>query len=157
MAPKLVLVHRGKEEAMAIEPQEVVRRYFDEVHNGRKLDLIDQLVAPNYKENNPLPGQGSGPEGLKARERMLAGTLDVRFTLEDLIADGDKVVARWRNHGKHIGEFLGIPPTGKEFSVEGINIYRVQNGKIAEGWNVVDVFGQLMQLGVIPAPQESRA
>jgi predicted ester cyclase len=75
------------------------------------------------------------------------------LTVEDIIAEGDRVVVRWRNRGTHVGEFLGIPPTGKAFSIEGINIYRVENGMLAEGWNVADVFGQLLQLGVIPAPQ----
>jgi steroid delta-isomerase-like uncharacterized protein len=135
----------------------LVRRYYDEVHTGRNYDLIDQLVAPDFKEHDPLPGQGPGRQGIKDRERSLAENLDVTFNIEDLIAEDDKVVVRWRNRGTHVGEFLGIPPTGKGFSIEGINIYRVEDGKLAEGWNVADVFGQLLQLGVIPAPEAAKA
>ena len=130
----------------------IVRRYYEEVHAGRDWDLIDELVAADYKEHNPLPGQGPGRAGVKERDRSLAENLDLRFTVEDLIAEGDKVVVRWRNRGTHMGEFLGIPATGKEFSIEGINIYRIEGAKLAEGWNVADVFGQLLQLGVIPTP-----
>jgi steroid delta-isomerase-like uncharacterized protein len=137
--------------------KELVRRYYDEVHNHRKFDRIEELVAPDFKEHDPLPGQGVGREGMKDREKMLAANLDVHVTVEDIIAEGDKVVVRWRNHGTHVGEFLGIPPTGKQFSVEGINVYRVQDGRLAEGWNVVDVFGQLLQLGVIPSPAAAAA
>jgi steroid delta-isomerase-like uncharacterized protein len=131
----------------------LVRRYYDEVHNGRNYDLVDELVAADFKEHDPLPGQRTGRAGMKDREKMLADNLDVRFTVEDVIAEGDKVVVRWRNHGTHIGEFLGIPPTGKEFSVQGVNVYRIEGEKLAEGWSVVDTFGQLLQLGVIPAPE----
>jgi steroid delta-isomerase-like uncharacterized protein len=147
-----------KEDAMSTEAnKELVRRYYDEVHNGRNYDRVEDLVAPDFKEHDPLPGQGAGREGMKDRDKMLAAHLDVRFTVEDIIAEGEKVVVRWRNHGTHIGEFLGIPPTGKEFSVEGINVYRVIDGKLAEGWGVVDVFGQLLQLGVIPSPAGANA
>ncbi|HEY6057565.1 MAG TPA: ester cyclase, partial [Candidatus Limnocylindrales bacterium] len=128
------------------------RRYYDEVHNGRNYDLVDEIVAADFKEHDPLPGQRTGRTGLKDREKMLAENLDVRFTLEDVIAEGDRVVVRWRNHGTHIGQFLGIPATGKEFSVQGVNVYRIESGRLAEGWSVVDTFGQLLQLGVIPAP-----
>jgi predicted ester cyclase len=131
--------------------KQIIRRYFDEVHNGRNYQLIDDLAAADYREHNPLPGQREGREGLKDRDRMLHTNLDVRFEVEDIVAEGDKVVVRWRNRGTHIGEFLGMPPTGKSFSIEGINIYRVQGGQIVEGWDVVDVFGQLLQLGLIPA------
>jgi steroid delta-isomerase-like uncharacterized protein len=151
-------VRSEQEDAMSTEAnKELVRRYYDEVHNRRNYDRIEELVTPDFKEHDPLPGQAAGREGMKDRERMLAANLDVRFTVEDIIAEGEKVVVRWRNHGTHIGEFLGIPPTGKEFSVEGINVYRVLDGKLAEGWSVVDVFGQLLQLGVIPSPARATA
>jgi steroid delta-isomerase-like uncharacterized protein len=143
----------NRKDAMSPEPnKDVVRRYYEEVHNGRNYDRFNELEAPDFVEHDPLPGQGTGREGMKDRERMLAANLDVRFTIEDMISQGDKVVVRWRNHGTHIGEFLGIPATGREFSIAGINIYRLQDGRLAEGWSVVDVFGQMLQLGVIPAP-----
>jgi steroid delta-isomerase-like uncharacterized protein len=132
--------------------KQLVQRYFDEVHTARRYELVDELVAPDYKEHNPLPGQRDGRDGMRDRDRTLHESLDVRFEVEDLIAEGDKVVARWRNRGTHVGEFLGMPATGKSFSIEGINIYRVRDGRLVEGWDVVDVFGQLLQLGLIPSP-----
>jgi steroid delta-isomerase-like uncharacterized protein len=137
--------------------KQLVQRYYDEVHNDRNYDLIDALIAPNFKEHDPLPGQQEGRTGIKQREKMLADSLDVHFTVEDMIAEGDKVVVRWRNRGTHIGEFLGVPPTGRDFSIEGINVYRVEDGRLAEGWSVADVFGQMLQLGVIPAPEPAAA
>jgi predicted ester cyclase len=137
--------------------KQLVRRYYDEVHSGRNYDLIDELVAPNFKEHDPLPGQAEGREGIKQRDQMLAQSLNIHFTVEDLIAERDMVVVRWRNRGTHIGEFLGIPPTGRDFSIEGINVYRVEDGRLAEGWSVADVFGQMLQLGVIPAPEPAAA
>jgi steroid delta-isomerase-like uncharacterized protein len=137
--------------------KQLVQRYYDEVHTGRNYDLIDTLIAPDFKEHDPLPGQQEGRTGIKQREKMLADSLDVHFTVEDMIAEGDKVVVRWRNRGTHIGEFLGVPPTGRDFSIEGINVYRVEDGRLAEGWSVADVFGQMLQLGVIPAPEPAAA
>ena len=83
---------------------------------------------------------------------MLFAGLDPQFTIEDVIAEGDKVVVRWVNHGTNVGEFLCAPPTGKSFATPGIDIYRLQDGKLAEHWHVVDVFGQMVQLGQLPVP-----
>ena len=83
---------------------------------------------------------------------MLRSGLDPRFTIEDLIAEGDKVVVRWTNSGTNVGEFLGMPPTGKSFTIAGIDIHRLQDGKMAEHWHVVDNFSMLLQLGLIPPP-----
>lgn len=133
--------------------KDAVRRIYDEVLNKRDLDLLDELVDPNYIEHDPLPGQGTGIEGLKGRYRMLIEGLDPTFTIEDMIAEGDKVVVRWTNAGTNVGEFLGIPATGRPFNIAGIDIYRVEGGKLAEHWHVVDVFSQMQQLGLLPGPE----
>jgi steroid delta-isomerase-like uncharacterized protein len=135
----------------------LARRVFEEVLNGRNLDLLDELAAPDYVEHNPLPGQGSGIAGIRDRYRMLFDAFDPHFTVEDVIAEVDKVVLRWTNSGTHVGEFAGIPPTGRSFTIPGIEIWRVENGKLAEHWDVVDVFGQLQQLGLLPQPEGARA
>ncbi len=132
--------------------KEVVRRIYDEVLNQRNLDLLDRLVRSDYIEHDPLPGQGTGLQGLKDRYGMLIKALDPQFTVEDVIAEGDRVVVRWTNAGTNVSDFLGIPATHRSFSIPGVDIYRLQNEMLAEHWHVVDVFGQMVQLGVIPAP-----
>jgi steroid delta-isomerase-like uncharacterized protein len=138
---------------MSSESNKVLaRRIFEEVLNGRNLDLLDELVASDYIEHMPLPGQRTGIDGIRDRYTMLHKAFDAEFTVEDVIAEGDKVVLRWTQSGTHVGEFPGLPPTGRRFRIGGIEIWRVENGKLAEHWDVVDVFGQLQQLGVLPAP-----
>jgi steroid delta-isomerase-like uncharacterized protein len=132
--------------------KDVVRRIYEEVLNKRDLDLLDELVKPDYIEHDPLPGQRSGVDGIKDRYRMLIEGLDPTFRIEDLIAEGDKVVVRWTNSGTNVGEFLGIPATGRTFITPGIDIYRLDGGKLAEHWHVVDVFSQMQQLGLLPGP-----
>jgi steroid delta-isomerase-like uncharacterized protein len=129
----------------------VVRSYYEEVLNNGRIDLIDELAVPGYEEHDPLPGQGTGRDGLRDRVTMLRVALSPRFTLEDVIVDGDKVVVRWTNDGTHIADFLGIPATGKSFSVAGIDIHRLEDGQLAEHWHVVDQLSMLQQLGLIPA------
>lgn len=133
--------------------KEVARRIYEEVINKRDLDLLDDLVRPDYVEHDPLPGQGTGVDGIKDRFRILIEGLDPTFTIEDVIAEGDKVVVRWTNNGTNVGDFLGMPATGRSFSTAGIDIYRVEDGKLAEHWHVVDVFGQMQQLGLLPGPE----
>ena len=137
-----------------MEPnKDVARRIYEEVLNKRDLDLHDELVRQDYIEHDPLPGQGEGLDGIRERYTMLIEGLDPRFTIEDEIAEGDRVVVRWTNSGTHVGEFLGVPATNRPFSIAGIDIYRVQDGKLAEHWHVVDMYAQLIQLGLLPAPQ----
>jgi steroid delta-isomerase-like uncharacterized protein len=132
--------------------RETVLRVYDEVLNNRRLELLDELVRPDYLEHDPLPGQSEGLQGIRDRFSMLIAALDPKFTVEDVIAEGDRVVVRWTNSGTHVGEFLGAPATGRSFSVPGIDIYRLEDGMLAEHWHVVDVYGHLIQLGLLPAP-----
>jgi steroid delta-isomerase-like uncharacterized protein len=143
---------------MSTEANKILaRRVFEEVLNGRNLDLLDELAVPDYVEHNPLPGQGTGIDGIRDRYTMLFNAFDFRFTVEDVIAEVDKVVLRWTHTGTHVGAFLGMPSTGRNYRTTGIEIWRVENGKLAEHWDVVDVFGQLMQLGLLPQPSGSPA
>lgn len=137
--------------------KETVKRLYDEVLNGRDLTVLDELVLEGYLEHDPLAGQGSGRQGLRDRFNMLIQALDPHFTIEDVVAEGDRVVVRWTNSGTNVGDFLGIPATGRTFSIPGIDIYRLEDGRLAEHWHVVDVFGHMVQLGVIPAPQGAPA
>ena len=130
----------------------LARKMFEDVLNGRNLDLLDELATSDYVEHNPLPGQRAGIDGIRDRYTMVLTAFDPHFTIDDVIAEGDKVVLRWTNAGTHVGEFLGMPPTGRSYRIPGVEIWRVENGKLAEHWDVVDVFGQLQQLGLLPAP-----
>jgi steroid delta-isomerase-like uncharacterized protein len=134
------------------ENKALARRVFDEVLNGRSLDLLDELAASDYIEHNPLPGQRSGIDGIRDRYTMVMGAFDAHFTVEDVIAEADRVVLRWTQSGRHVGEIFGMPATGASFRIPGIEIWRVEDSKLAEHWDVVDIFGQLQQLGLLPQP-----
>ena len=131
----------------------LLRRYKQDILNSRDISALDQVAAGDYLDHAAFPGQAPGLEGLKRRAADLFRALDPIWTIHDIIAEGDIVVLRWSHAGTHIGEFLGIPPTGKTFTLRGIDIYRVRDRKIAEHWNVVDMLGSCQQIGVIPAPQ----
>src|SRR5712692_6391783 len=125
----------------------IVRRYYDEVLNQRQVDAIDELASEDYVEHDPFPGQGNGRADLKARAQLLLGAFNpLKFTVEDVIAEGDRVVVRWTNTGTHSGAFLGIPPTGREATVAGIDIHVVRDGRMTEHWHVVDQLAMLQQL-----------
>ncbi|HEY0492444.1 MAG TPA: ester cyclase [Candidatus Dormibacteraeota bacterium] len=131
----------------------IVSRYYNEVLNQRRLDVLDEIAAEDYVEHDPFPGQGNGRADLKARAAGLHNAFNpLRFTVEDVIAEGDRVAVRWTNAGTDSGGFMGIPPTGKEFGIAGIDIHVVRDGRLAEHWHVVDLLGQMQQVGLIPAP-----
>ena len=121
-----------------------------ELLNAAKVDGVGDLVSADYEEHDPLPGQGTGREGALDRFSMITGALAPHFTVEDVVAEGDRVVVRWTQAGTHVGEFAGIPPTGKTFTVSGIDIYKAEDGVLLEHWHVVDQLSMLGQLGVLP-------
>jgi predicted ester cyclase len=139
---------------MTIEANKaIVRRFKDDVLNGRNVDVLDEIVAEDYLDHAAFPGQEPGRRGVKTRISYILAALDPRWTAQDFIAEGDLVVARWSLAGTHRGEFLGLQPTGKEFTLKVIEQYRVKDGRMAEHWNVVDMFGLYQQLGLIRQPE----
>ena len=130
----------------------VVRRFVEEVQVKGNLAVIDELFSADYIDHSGL----AGSEDLEATKRffqMFAGAFaDQAVTIDDQIAEGDKVVTRKVLHGTHVGSFMGIPPTGKRLTVQVIDIFRVSEGKIAEHWAITDRFGMMQQLGMMPAP-----
>ncbi|UCC88427.1 MAG: ester cyclase [Anaerolineales bacterium] len=132
------------------------RRVMDEVFVGGNTSLIDELFAPNFVEHEELPpGIPAGAEGVKQLSSMfLSAFPDFKATIEDLIAEGDKVVARATWSGTHQGEFMGIPPTGKRISIQVIDIVRFAGGKFVEHWGQMDNMTMMQQLGVMPGPGE---
>ena len=129
--------------------KDCIRRVFEEVLNGGKLSVLDTLIGAAYVDHNPSPGQPAGAAGVKGKvETLRAAFPDVRFALEDVVAEGDLVAARYSWRGTHKGEaYLGIPPSGKSIFVRGMDFYRLRDGKIVEHWDNIDELGMLSQLG----------
>lgn len=129
-----------------------VRRVFDEVWNKKNLPVADELFATNYTHHDPsTPDAGHGPESEKKRVTLYHNAFpDLRLTPEDIIAEGEMVMARWTCRGTHKGDLGGIAPTGKPMAISGVSICRFANGKIVEGWINWDALGMMQQLGVVP-------
>jgi predicted ester cyclase len=129
---------------------QVTGRLLQELFEMGNLDAAEELVHADFVNHEAPPSNPQGPEGLKETVSWLRGLWGpMRFEIEDEICEDDKVVARVLLHGRHVGEFLGKPPTGKEFAVEQIHIWRVQGDKVIEHWSVRDDLGQALQLGLI--------
>lgn len=130
--------------------KEIITRYVEATNRG-ELDLLDQMVVPDYIEHDPVPGQRPGLEGLKDAYRMFNSPFpDLKFIFEDVIAEGDLVVGRGVISGTHMGEFFGIPPTGKKVHWTGTRLFRLKDGKVTEGWVNIDMLGLMQQMGAIP-------
>lgn len=135
-----------------VENKAVPRRFIEEAFNGGKLAVIDEVVSPNYV-NHVAGTEIRGRDGMKQFIMTYRTAFpDCRYTIEDQVAEGDKVVTRWTARGTQEGELMGIPPTGKHVSLKGVVIDRLENGKLAETWNEADMLGMLQQLGVAPPP-----
>jgi steroid delta-isomerase-like uncharacterized protein len=133
--------------------KDLIRTYVETIFNQRQVDRAEGLVAPDYIDHAALPGQAPGLEGAKQKWAMyLAGIPDLRVTIEELVAEGDKVAVRRSYAGTHQGELLGIPATGKQLQLGGISIFRLAGGKIAEHWEQLDRLALMQQLGVVPTP-----
>jgi predicted ester cyclase len=128
----------------------LVQRFFEEVINQRNVAALDQFVSPNAVNHTVPSGLPQGPNQFLSMH--LNAFPDVKATVEDLLADGDKVVALVSYRGTHQGAFRSISPTGKLITLMGINIFRIVNGKIVEHWGLADRLSALQQLGVVPPP-----
>ena len=131
--------------------KDLARRLYTLINEGR-VDQVANLISPDYIEHDPLPGQGSGQDGVLDRFWVITTALAPHFTVEDLITERDRIVVRWTNRGTHVGEFAGIPATGRAFTIAGIDIYRVADEQLCEHWHVIDQLGMLTQLGLLPQP-----
>jgi predicted ester cyclase len=133
---------------MSIEENKaLIHRYYEEVWNKGNHDATDTFFATDGIDHNAPPGSPPGFVFMKQFHAMARAAFpDIRITVEDLIAEGDKVVGRFTASGTQQGEFMDIPPTGKPFT----RIYRINNGKIVECWGLFDQMGLMQQLGAIP-------
>jgi steroid delta-isomerase-like uncharacterized protein len=136
------------------ENKRVVQRAFDSMSEGRETFEAehDEIYSPD------LVGHFSGMPPIDIAMHRVFGLAtydafsDLRRPVEDLVAEGDKVVARWTSVGTHDGPFQGIPPTGKTVTTSGITVFRLRDGKIVEEWSESDMLGMLQQVGALPAP-----
>ena len=136
----------------------LVRRFYEEVVNQKNTAAIDEFFAPNIVDHTASPGTPGGIEGPKLHLDMyLTAFPGLHLTVEDMIAEGDKVVARVTARGTHLGELRSTPPTDKQMTVTAIDIYRIAGGKFVEYWGIGDDLGLLQQLGVIPATGQGTA
>jgi steroid delta-isomerase-like uncharacterized protein len=133
--------------------KQISRRLLEDAFSAGRYDVIDEVVAPNFVIHDPsVTEEMRGPNGIRQLiETYRSAFPDLQAKVEEQIAEGDRVATRWSAHGTHRGPLLGIDATGKEASVTGITIDRIQNGRIVESWSNWDTLGLLQQLGVVPA------
>ena len=138
---------------MSLEENKAIVRRFVEAYNNQNLDLFDDLLAPDYVDHTSKVGR----EGLKQLMNMAFNAFpDLHETIEDIIAEGDKVWVRLTYTGTHTGEFMGIAPTGKKITAMAVAIYRIVNGKLSEYWNVTDKLALLKPQGIIEYTEKGK-
>jgi steroid delta-isomerase-like uncharacterized protein len=131
----------------------IVQRFIDEVINHGRYEVCDEIVAEDFLELDPLPGQREGREGLKEIIAMMRSAFpDIHWVTNESISSGEKVVTRFTWTGTQRGNFLGIPATGRPVTVKGVVIDRLVNGRMTDSRILMDTFGMMMQLGIIPPP-----
>ena len=135
------------------ENKAMVRRCIEDVFNKHNVSALGEFLAPNVVHHSLPPGVPQDREGFKQFVSMLLAAFpDFHITVEDMVAEGDKVVALATTGGTHKGEFIGIPPTGKQATWTEIFIWRIDGGKAVEMWAELDQLGMMQQLGVMPPP-----
>ena len=144
---------------MSEQNKTIVRRLFDELWNKGNLPVADELIAPTYTHHDAsTPDLGRGPESEKKRATLYRTAFpDLRLTIEDIIAEGETVTARWSCRGTHRGDLSGIGPTGNQINISGVTVARLSNGKMVEGWVNWDALGLMQQLGVVPEVAKVKA
>jgi steroid delta-isomerase-like uncharacterized protein len=139
------------------ENKAVVRRAF-ELLSGRDVEGLRKILAPDFVDHSPYPGQGAGIDGLLEVVRMWFQAFpDFRHSIDDQIAEGERVMTRYTWSGTHRGEMAGIAPTGKRVEVGGIEVFRIRNGKVTDVWRVEDNLRLMQQLGIVPEFTEGEA
>jgi len=136
---------------MSAENKAIIRRLYEEVWNKRKLEVVNEIVSPSHALQAPnVRGSAVGPDAYKRQVALfLAGFSDFRWTVEDLIAEENKVVACWTISGTHRGEYMGVPATNRKVSVGGMTIHHLSHGKIIDSYSNWDALGMMQQLGVV--------
>ena len=133
--------------------KQVVERIWDDLVNGQRPESLEELVSRDFVDHAPLPGLPCDLEGLRQRLQILHRAFpDFHSIILDLVAENDKVVAFVLSEGTHRDDFAGVPATGRHFAMQEIQILRIVGGKMVEHWQVADLFGMLVQLGLAASP-----
>lgn len=143
---------------MADEQEAIVRRSIDEVWNGGRLEVVDEILADDYvRHESTLPRVVRGRDELKATVRLYRDAFpDLNVVIEDMVSTGDLVTTRWRASGTHRGELTGLSPTGRRAEVTGLNLARIRDGRIHEEWQEWNEAAMLRQLGVLPERESAQ-
>src|SRR6185312_10291512 len=137
---------------IAAANKELVRRFYKEVYVNWNMALADDVLSPQFTSHDWPEDGPTGPKAFRAYYSAIRSALpDARYEVDDLVAEGDKVVVRWRLLGTHKGAFRGIAPTGQPITLKGIAIYRMERGKLMERWVVSDLYGALEGSGALSA------
>jgi steroid delta-isomerase-like uncharacterized protein len=132
----------------------LVRRFIDEVFANGNKDAVDELAAEEFVRHTGAPSAdgSSGRDDLKRTiDRVFAALDDVEFTIDDLVAEGDRIAVRLTSSATQTGEFMGMPATGKRYTIEEMHVFRIGDGQVAEHWHQLDQMGMMRQLGAMPA------
>jgi steroid delta-isomerase-like uncharacterized protein len=146
-------MHGLKDPMMSEDNKQLVRRFYDMVWSQGRIDSASEFLADGLIDHDAIafPGRLPGAQGLVQVVAMIRAALpDLTRTVDDQICESDRVVTRFTDRGTHHGDLLGIPATGKEVRMAGINIELIREGKIAELWHIEDLLGLLGQLGAVP-------
>jgi predicted ester cyclase len=143
----------------AQENKEKARRMLEEAFGQGKVELVEEILDPDFVCYDPNSESGAvrGADTIKQEIEWFRNAVpDLTYTVEDQVAEGDKVVSRYTARGTHQGEFFGVAPTGKRIEMSGIQIDRFdeESGKMVEEWPEYDLLGAMRQMGAIPEPQE---
>jgi steroid delta-isomerase-like uncharacterized protein len=132
----------------------LVRRFIDEVFVAGRPGAVDELVSEDFVPHT-WGAMASGRDGLKqAMERVSRGLADVRMTVEDMIAEADRVAVRLTSSARQVGELMGMPPSGREYTIDEIHVFRIRDEQIVEHWHQADFLGMMKQLGAMPGGQD---
>jgi predicted ester cyclase len=138
------------------ENKRFVKRLWGELVNGARLEALDEFVSPEFHDHTPLPGLSSDGEGLKQRLILLHDAFpNFHSTILELVAEEDQVVAVMTSSGTHQRAFLGVPPTGRSWTIMEFHLLKIGGGKLVEHWGLPDFFGMLEQLGLVSPPWQT--
>jgi steroid delta-isomerase-like uncharacterized protein len=141
--------------ATMTEREALARRFFEDVFSEGRLELIDDITSDDFQAHDPQDRFADlrGPAASRAVVKMYRNAFpDLRFTIEEVIEQRDRVVIRWTATGTHQGDLHGLAPTGRTATVTGITIWRMAGGRVVEGWTNWDTLGLMQQIGAAPAP-----
>jgi steroid delta-isomerase-like uncharacterized protein len=144
--------HEEEEMSTTGNNKAVVSRFIEEVINQNRMDRADDLVVEDFVEMDPFPGQRQGREGLKEVLGMMRAAFpDIHWVIDEMVAEGDKVVTRFTWTGTHRSAFLGVPATGRSVTVKGVVMDQLADGKMNKSRLLMDSLGMMQQLGVVPS------